>query len=157
MGSVPFYLAAADQSGITVVAAERIGPGEVYQCMGSFDFLLHRPGEGGSGGRNARRVEVGMTLAVSGEFAVSVFNESNPEHRDKRRRYLKEKASHDGDDDNNIPEGEMGTFYEEEEGRLAFSGMEIGLLMFCVVLFSFYVAARVAFNDVEIPLANDEL
>lgn len=151
-GSAPFALAAVDQSGITVVAAERVGPGEVYQCMGVFDFLLHRPDGDVCG---AREVEVGMRLEPSGEFRVSVFDECDPEHREKRRRYQREKSQPDGDP--GAIGNEVEGYYEEEEERHTCTGTEIGLVIFCVILFSLYVAARVAFHDVEVFGGNDEL
>mmetsp|Transcript_18116 Transcript_18116/g.39157 ORF Transcript_18116/g.39157 Transcript_18116/m.39157 type:complete len:645 (-) Transcript_18116:43-1977(-) len=151
MGSAAFTLAATDQSGVTVIAVEHIGPGDVYQCMGAFDFLLRR-----SDGRKAREVQIGMTLETSGKFIVSVFDESDPEHREKRRRYLKEKALQDGNGDN-IPEENMEHFHEEEEKSPACSGIEIGLTLFCIIFFALYVTARIAFSDMEITHVNDEL
>ena len=159
MGSATFTLAAANQFGITVIAAEHIGPGDVYQCMGVFDFLLHRPDkeDNSNDDQGARQVEVGMTLEISGKFIVSVFDKTDPEHREKRRRYLKEKALRDGKDDTLLEEEIVEKFYEEEEERSACSGTEIGLVLFCVVLFALYVAARIAFNDVDMSHENDEL
>jgi len=167
MGSATFGLAAANQSGVTVIAAEHIGPGETYQCMGVFDFLLHRlNNEDGSHGqqRKVREIEIGMTLEISGKFIVSIFDKSDPEHREKRRRYLKEKAFRDGNKDENdvvLEEDEvlMEDYYREEEQRSAsFSGTEIGLLLFCVILFALYVATRIAFSNVELGYdENDEL
>ncbi len=77
-----------------MVAAEHIGPGDAYQCMGVFDFLLHRSedDEGGDDG-GVREVRIRMTLEPFGKFAVSVFDERDPEHRERRRRHLRERAS----------------------------------------------------------------
>mmetsp|Transcript_1833 Transcript_1833/g.2577 ORF Transcript_1833/g.2577 Transcript_1833/m.2577 type:complete len:98 (+) Transcript_1833:326-619(+) len=97
-----------------------------------------------------------MTLETSGKFTVSVFDESDPEHREKRRRYLKEKALQDGNGDN-IPEENMEHFHEEEEKSPACSGTEIGLTLFCIIFFALYVTARIAFSDMEITHVNDEL
>mmetsp|Transcript_22025 Transcript_22025/g.28218 ORF Transcript_22025/g.28218 Transcript_22025/m.28218 type:complete len:136 (-) Transcript_22025:219-626(-) len=135
--------------------------------MGVFDFLLHRlNNEDGSHGqqRKVREIEIGMTLEISGKFIVSIFDKSDPEHREKRRRYLKEKAFRDGNKDENdvvLEEDEvlMEDYYREEEKRSAsFSGTEIGLLLFCVILFALYVATRIAFSNVELGYdENDEL
>ena len=46
MGSAAFTLAAADQSGMTVISVEQIGAGDVFQCIGVFDCLLCRLNEG---------------------------------------------------------------------------------------------------------------
>ena len=114
--------------------------------------MLHRS-EDDDGG--VREVRIGMTLEPSGKFAVSVFDERDPEHRERRRRHLRERASLEKNDDDGA-DGVEG-YYEEEEGRTACSGTEAGLVVFCVVLFALYVAARVAFSDVELMAENDEL
>ncbi|KAL7531031.1 hypothetical protein ACHAXR_003814 [Thalassiosira sp. AJA248-18] len=160
MGNANFNLASKDQSGVTVIAVEHIGPGEIYQCMGVFDFLLHRIRKtDDSGDQEARKVKIGMSLETSGKFVVSIFDESDPEHREKRRRYLKEKSLHDKDNDGNISEDEMECFYEHEEKRQACTGTEMGLIFFCVILFALYVAARISFSNAELELShlNDEL
>ena len=158
MGSSTFTLAAAGQSGITVIAAEHIGPGNVFQCMGVFDFLLRRSGkEGGGCDRAARQLEIGMTLETSGKFIVSVFDESDPEHREKRRKYLKERASDEGGADGGNLNEYTDIYHEEHDERPACSRTEIALTLFCIIFFAVYVVARIAFSDVEILHANDEL
>jgi len=157
-GKAAFALANIDQPGVTVVAAERIGPGEVYQCMEVFHFLLHRLDDDETRKRalEARYVEVGMTLETSGKFVVSIFDEHDPEHRERRRRYRKEK----GVEENEEEDGRRNEFYREEEddGRVSFSGTEIGLVVICAVLLALYVGARIAFSDLEMePHENDEL
>lgn len=149
MGSAAFTLAATSQSGVTVVAVERIGPGDIYQCMGVFDFLLRRTDKEDRTADKSRQVQIGMTLETSGKFIVSVFDESDPEHREKRRRYLKEK----GDE---IPD-EYSEHFKESKEKRACSGTEIGLTLFCLIFFVLYVSARIAFSDVDILLANSDL
>merc|ERR1712194_445456 len=104
-----------------------------------------------------REVEIGMTLDAAGKFIVSVFDKNDPEHREKRRRYLKEKQGKEGDAARE--EGALEGFYEEEEEKsAAFSGTEIVLVVCCVIFFALYVGSRVAFNDTELQnLINDEL
>ncbi|KAL3823236.1 hypothetical protein ACHAXA_003515 [Cyclostephanos tholiformis] len=156
MGSAVFTLADARQSGVTVIAVEQIGPGNVFQCMGVFDFLLCRlKGEDNSNHDKVRQVKIGMTLQTSGEFTVSIYDENDQDHREKRRRYLKEKASRDGSDGNNLKDIER--FYEEEENNPRCSGTEISLAIFCIISFALYVAARVAFRDSDISHLNNEL
>lgn len=154
MGSAAFALAAADQSGVTVISVEQIGPGDVFQCMGVFDFLLCRLNERDDRDK-VRQLKIGMTLETSGEFTVSIYDEKDPDHREKRRRYLKEKASPDGSVKDTLKDIER--FYEEEEKDPGCSGTEISLAIFCIISFALYVAARVAFRDADISHANDEL
>jgi molecular chaperone DnaK (HSP70) len=154
MGSAAFTLAAADQPGVTVISVEKIGPGDVFQCMGVFDFLLCRLNKGDDSDK-VRQVKIGMTLETSGEFTVSIYDEKDPDHREKRRRYLKEKASQDGSAKDTLKDIEC--FYEEDEKDPVCSGTEISLAIFCIISFALYVAARVAFRDADMSHANDEL
>ncbi|KAL7473955.1 hypothetical protein ACHAXS_014294 [Conticribra weissflogii] len=157
VGNATFTLADIDQPGVTIVAVEKIGPGEVYQCMEVFHFLLYRLDDETRKSLDARNVEVGMTLETSGKFVVSIFDENDPEHRERRRRYLKEKAlagrTPESDDD------QLEEFYKSEEQnvRASCSGTEIGLVLVCAILFALYVGARIAFSDLDMPLENDEL
>ncbi len=156
MGSATFTLASANQSGVTIIAAEQIGPGSEFQCMGVFDFLLHRLTKANRAYSNVREVKVGMTLETSGEFIVSIFDANDPVHREKRRRYLMEKALSDRGDDV-IPKDCMDHYlYEEEDHSNSFTRIEITLASLCAILFVFYVATRLAFGEIE-PLASDEL
>lgn len=141
MGSQTFTLANINQTGVTVIAAECIGPGDVYQCMGVFDFLLCRLHDKDDDCKT-RQVKIGMTLDTSGQFTVSIFDEKDPAHLEKRRRYLKEKA-------NDGTSGEfMSHLYEDEEDKIpSCSATEIALTLFCIIFFALYVAARVAFSD----------
>lgn len=130
-GSTTFELANADQHGVSIVAVEHIGQDQ-YQCMGVFNFLLHRVVEDCN---NKRKIEVGMILKESGQFVVSIFDEKDPEHREKGRKYLESKGLTD---------------YELEEKEVpSYSGNEIGLILFCVAFFALYVAVKVLFNDIE--------
>lgn len=146
MGSHTFTLANINQTGVTVIAAERIGPGDVYQCMGMFDFLLYRLHEKDHDYKT-RQVKIGMTLDANGQFTVSIFDEKDPAHREKRRRYLKEKA-------NDSTSGEfMSHLYEDEEDKIpSCSATEIALTLFCIIFFALYVAARAAFSDMTIEI-----
>ncbi len=156
MGSATFTLASANQSGVTIIAAEQIGPGSEFQVMGVFDFLLHRLTKEDRAYSNVREVKVGMTLETSGEFIVSIFDANDPAHREKRRRYLMEKASSDRGVVG-IPKNCMDHYlYGEEEHSSSFTRIEIALALLCAILFAFYVATRLAFGEIE-PLASGEL
>ena len=94
-----------------------------------------------------RQVKIGMKLDTSGQFTVSIFDEKDPAHLEKRRRYLKEKA-------NGNTSGElMNCVYDDEDDkRLSCSATEIALTLFCIVFFALYVAARVAFSDMTMEI-----
>lgn len=155
--SATFTLASANQSGVTIIAAEHIGPGDVFQCMGVFDFLLHRLAKDDTSDHSkVREVKIGMTLETNGEFIVSIFDENDPVHREKRRRRLMEKARRDCSNDVESKEY-IGHLNEDKEKRVSFSSTEIALALLCVILFALYVATRLAFSDAEIPSANSEL
>ena len=149
LGNATFTLASKGQLGVSIIAVEHIGPGEVYQCMGVFDFLLHRLAENdvNNGDTSVRDVKIGMKLEESGEFTVSIFDEKDPEHREKRRKYLKEKEANN--DDSIQKEGIESLLYESDDKRQACSGTEIGLIFFCIIIFALYVAARIAFSDID--------
>jgi hypothetical protein len=119
--------------------------------MGVFNFLLHRLLDE-SLSTGVRQVEVGMVLETSGKFVVSIFDEKDPEHREKRRRYRQQKAIDEGQDADDVQK-----YYDEEESNGVFSGTEIGLLILCAVMFALYVGARIAFNDIEFKADSDEL
>ena len=131
-GSTTFELASSGQNGVSIVAVEQIGQDQ-YQCMGVFNFLLHHLEDCG----NTRKVEVGMILKESGQFIVSIFDEKDPEHRDKGRKYLESKGLID-----NLP------FEEEKPGST--SGNEIGLILFCVAFFALYVTVKVLFSEIDL-------
>ena len=156
MGSATFTLASEHQSGVTVIAAEHIGPGDIFQCMGVFDFLLHRLTKDNNHNNNGREVKIGMTLETSGEFIVSIFDEKDPVHREKRRRYLMEKASNERGGDATPKDCMDHYLYDEEKHSESFSRIEITLALICAILFAFYVATKLAFGDIE-ALASDEM
>ena len=92
MNAKPFFLADIDQPGITIVAVEDVGDEFPLQRLGEFTFLLHKltdEQKAELGGR--RKVEVGFVVDESGKFTVSFFDELDPDHQAKRRRYLEMK------------------------------------------------------------------
>ena len=131
-GTTTFELANAGQNGVSIIAVENIGQDQ-YQCMGVLNFLLHHLEDCG----NTRKVEVGMVLKESGQFIVSIFDELDPEHREKGRRYLESKGLIDNE-----------AFEEEKQGSV--SGNEIGLILFCVAFFALYVTVKVLFNEIDL-------
>jgi hypothetical protein len=137
------------QPGVTVIAVEQIGPGDVFQCMGVFDFLLCRLEQNDDS--KVRQVKIGMALEESGEFTVSIFDEKDPDHRDKRRRYLMEKALRDGSSSVNNIQKDGEHLYDEEDERMdrKYSRTEISLAIICVISFGLYVTTRIAFADIS--------
>ena len=153
LGNAMFTLADIHQPGLTVVAVEEIAPG-IYQCMGVFDFLLHRldPQKFREG---LRLVKIGMSLDESGQFQVSFYDEKDPEHRAKKRRYL-EQIDNDELPDETVKR-ELAHLYENEEEYVR-SSTEIGLIIFCVVVFALYIGAKIAFHEVDLEhYSNEEL
>ena len=153
LSNAMFTLADIHQPGLTVVAVEEIAPG-MYQCMGVFDFLLHRldPQKFHEG---LRQVKIGMSLDESGQFQVSFYDEKDPEHRAKKRRYL-EQIENDELPDETVRR-ELAQLYENEEEYVR-SSTEIGLIIFCVVVFALYIGAKIAFHEVDLEqYSNGEL
>jgi len=148
-GSAAFTLADVKQPGVTVIAVEQIGPGDIFQCMGVFDFLLCRLEHNDDS--KVRQVKIGMALEESGEFTVSIFDEKDPDHRDKRRRYLMEMALRDGSSSVNNIQKDGEHLYDEEDERMdrKYSRTEISLAIICVISFGLYVATRIAFADIS--------
>lgn len=139
-GNMTFELANAGQHGVSIVAVEHIGQDQ-YQCMGVFNFLLYQLLDCG----DTRKVEVGMVLKESGQFIVSIFDEKDPEHRIKGRKYLESKG---------LIESQRRE-EEQEETHDSFSGNEFGLILFCLSFFVLYVAVKVLFSEIE--LVDNEL
>jgi molecular chaperone DnaK (HSP70) len=144
-GSATFTLANIDQFGVTVVAVERIGV-DTYQCMGVFTFLLHRLDLQLAFNNDPRQIEVGMTLESNGKFVVSVFDENDPEHRERKRAFLQQKGI----------ESECGG---DDGDRVGFTGTEASLIILIAIAFALYVGTRIAFSEVELDLQDntDEL
>ena len=131
-GTTTFELANVSQNGVSIVAVENIAKDQ-YQCMGVFNFLLHHLEYCG----NTRKVEVGMVLKESGQFIVSIFDELDPEHRAKGRKYLESQGLIDSEN-------------PEEENQGSISGNEIGLILLCVAFFALYVTVKVLFNEIDL-------
>ena len=92
MNAKLFFLADIDQPGITIVAVEDVGDEFPLQRLGEFTFLLHRLTEDDKASLGSRRkVEVGFVVDESGKFTVSFFDELDPDHQAKKRRYLEMK------------------------------------------------------------------
>jgi len=92
LNAKPFFLADIDQPGITIVAVEDIGDEFPLQRLGEFTFLLHQltdEQKAELGGR--RKVEVGFIVDENGKFTVSFFDELDPDHQEKKRKYLEMK------------------------------------------------------------------
>ncbi|KAL7486414.1 hypothetical protein ACHAW6_012008 [Cyclotella cf. meneghiniana] len=143
-GSATFTLANMDQFGVTVVAVEQIGV-DTFQCMGVFTFLLHRIDvQNLARTSTVRQVEVGMVLETNGQFMVSIFDENDPEHRKRKRQFLRQKGMGDEDE-------------EYIENELRFSGTESSLFILFAIVFALYVATRIAFSNLDVQTEDNEL
>jgi molecular chaperone DnaK (HSP70) len=140
-GSATFTLADISQFGVTVVAVERIGA-NTFQCMGVFSFLLHKLDLQQFSSECTRQVDVGMVLESNGRFVVSVFDNNDPEHRKRKRQFLRQRGIEDDD--------------EEYINEVRYSGTESSLLILCAIVFGIYVATRVAFSELDLQ-HDDEL
>ena len=82
-----FQLADLQQPGVAVKAVEEIRGSDdtFYAPLGEFTFLLHRLTESEQKSLGGHRsVDIGMTLQEDGAFAVSIFDENDPEHVRKK-------------------------------------------------------------------------
>eukprot|EP00804_Cyclotella_cryptica_P030988 CCRYP_013574-RA/>CCRYP_013574-RA protein AED:0.34 eAED:0.34 QI:0/-1/0/1/-1/1/1/0/779 len=121
-GSATFTLANMDQFGVTIVAVEQIGV-NTFQCMGVFTFLLHRLDiQKLAQVSPARQVEVGMVLETNGQFMVSIFDENDPEHRNRKRQFLRQKGIADDEQE----------YLKDEVG---YSGTESSLFILFAIVF----------------------
>jgi molecular chaperone DnaK (HSP70) len=133
MGYATFTLANIHQPGVTVVAVEDVGADVPLERIGEFNFLLRRltkdqfqqmKGDG-------RTVDIGMTMATSGEFTVSIFDENDTEHLRKKQKFQQQ----------NNGGGEIG-FDEIED-----DAVPTILIVACAFLFFVYVGVKLAFHD----------
>eukprot|EP00545_Synedropsis_sp_CCMP1620_P003152 CAMPEP_0119022808 /NCGR_PEP_ID=MMETSP1176-20130426/28779_1 /TAXON_ID=265551 /ORGANISM="Synedropsis recta cf, Strain CCMP1620" /LENGTH=264 /DNA_ID=CAMNT_0006977747 /DNA_START=33 /DNA_END=824 /DNA_ORIENTATION=- len=137
MGYATFTLADIHQSGVTVVAVEDVGVNSPLERIGEFNFLLRRLAKDqvlqmkGA----TRTVDIGMTMATSGELTVSIFDENDPEHLRKKQKFQRHKNGG----------GEIG--YDEKE--IEDDGVPVLLIVGCVVLFFVYIGVKLAFHDPE--------
>mmetsp|Transcript_33811 Transcript_33811/g.100859 ORF Transcript_33811/g.100859 Transcript_33811/m.100859 type:complete len:661 (-) Transcript_33811:3105-5087(-) len=160
MDHARFVLADPTQPGITVVAAEDVhghcdadGDEGWLQEVGTFTFLLHRPAEVQlrqlEEEDRAREILVGMTVGTDGRFIVSVFDELDPEHAERRRRYLTKRGEMGGVAEGATVEVDGGDENKDEGGGKVSSSStmeELFLTVACVLVVIFYVAARMAFS-----------
>ena len=141
MGCADFYLADIDQPGVTIVAVEDVGEDHPLQRLGEFTFLLHRLGQEKKDSLGRRKVSVGMTVEESGKFIVSIFDEHDPEHVEKKRRYLKEKRRTDA----LAGAVDQGSDDEADAAEEPKGAEERFLTVAIVLLFFLYVGVRMAF------------
>lgn len=121
-GSAIFTLASAKQPGVSLRAVERVGDGQ-YEPVGEFTFLLRRLDPLPA----VRTVEISMLLKDSGEFIVSIFDEYDPEHLNKR---------HKGD----LKYNEVG------------SPEQTMLIVGCIAMLFLYIVVRIAFPPEDLGI-----
>jgi molecular chaperone DnaK (HSP70) len=152
MNCATFQLKDVYQKGVTIVAVEDVGDEFPLERVGSgdgtFTFLLHRLSDeklkemekSGQG----RQIQVGMTVETSGRFIVSIFDENDPEHLEKKRRYQEWKNYYAKDDNADIEHtlGPMTNFKGDKLGM-----EEVLLIIGCTILFLLYVGTKMAFME----------
>jgi molecular chaperone DnaK (HSP70) len=151
MGYATFELADVHQPGVTVVAVEDVGDDDelpVLERIGVFSFLLRRLSDPKLEKlhHKKRSVDIGMTMEPSGEFIVSIFDQNDPEHVEKKRRYQQHKHKSGGGSsgvellgyhDNNVPTDKGNVMTREEKIMMASS----------VLLLVIYIVVKLVFHD----------
>jgi len=168
MGYATFEMADAEQSGVTVKAVENVGEGggtgggegKDLRDAGEFNFLFRRltDREKDALGGRRRTVDVGFTVKEDGAFVVSVFDHTDPEHQEKRRRYIASKKRERQAEGKlgAADESESGDKYEasvgeEPKGDTASTAEEALLIVACFIVILLYVGARLAFSEAPDP------
>ena len=146
VGYASFSLADVHQPGVTIVAVENVGNDLPCEKIGEFSFLLRKlSDEQLASLDNKRSVDIGMTMETDGKFIVSIFDPNDPEHRAKRRRYLKNKAATCTNDIKlDYHESTTGTTSDDN-----WTKEETKLLLVPILLFIVYVVVKLAFHEVE--------
>lgn len=153
MNCATFQLKDVYQKGVTIIAVEDVGDEFPLERVGSgdgtFTFLLHRLSDEklkemektGQG----RQIQVGMTVETSGRFIVSIFDENDPEHLEKKKRYQEWKKKHDAKDDNDNIIHALGPMASIKGDKLGME--EVLLIIGCIILFLLYVGMKMTFLD----------
>ena len=135
-GFKTFELSSIDQKGITVPVVEFVGGDRCsFQKIGDFTFLLYKvPPAKLSKLGSTRTVDVGMSVSTDGKFTISVFDWNDPEHLQKRRKYLEQKGVQVADDLS------LGVSTSEFRDNILLS-------LACLALLILYVTVKVIFMD----------
>jgi hypothetical protein len=88
-----------------------------------------------------RSVDIGMTLKTDGEFVVSIFDLHDPDHLRKKERYLRAKQQRQ---QGKNPNHNATLDYKVVDETL--SKEQILLIIGCIVLLAFYLAAKLTFR-----------
>lgn len=123
-GSTSFTLSDVHQAGVTVVVVEDTG--DDLECIGEFNFLLRRlNGCDLERLKGKRTVQIGLTLDTSGKLIVSIFDENDPEHIQKKKHI----SNNVGLQEDSVPSS---------------------LIFMCFFLFLLYLGVKLAFHDPEL-------
>jgi molecular chaperone DnaK (HSP70) len=147
MGYATFELADARQAGVTVEVVEdtttttatTTTTGGELVLVGTFTFLLRRMSDKElSALKDGKRtVDIGMTMESSGKFVCSIFDEHDPEHLRKRRKFQREGGGG----------GALG--YSEDIIIQDDDSVPLSLIVGCFTLFVLYVLAKLLFHEPE--------
>jgi len=172
-----FELSSPQQQGVTIMAAEYIfasrpsnnddpRPQEghrdrkrnPFEVLGTFTFLLHKltPLQLQKLHNQNRSIDVGMTVDTHGKFTVSIFDEHDPEHLEKKFSYQQQhqvKGHHKkkyNDNVNVYKQEQEDENLLENDGRTATPQEQIYLTTVCIIVFFLYLFVRVLFNELEV-------
>jgi len=120
---------------------------DFYQCVGEFNFFLHRLTPAQKQGISTRTVNIGMTMQVDGKFIVSIYDPLDPEHIQKKKRYQAAKQREEGHDDSSKPT--LNHFDYDDDVQEVTTVQQICLIIACFVVFILYVAVRMSFHEHE--------
>lgn len=146
-GIVKFALADVNQKGVTVVAAEQIGPDQ-YETIQEFTFLLHRLTHRQilemQSHNETRSVDIGMAMQTTGQLVVSLFDGKDPEHLRKKKRQ-----------ERGVIVADQPLAYLQEE-IFGVGSDQFGLIVAAVVLLVLYVAGKIAFAESRRKILEDD-
>ena len=146
-----FRLSDVRQKGVTIIAVEDVDEDLPLERIGEFTFLLHRLSDEDyiglekSGGRT---VNIGMTVETNGKFIVSIFDENDPEHLEKKERYQEWKRNQNGTEKEKKVYS-LGKTVDKTRKSQSFAIEELLLIFACFAVVFIYVAVKMLFPSLE--------
>lgn len=136
------------QTGVTIQIVEHVGGGYDYEKISDFTFLLHKLSMKEIQRVGPKRtIDVAISVDCDGNLTVSLFDWNDPEHLEKRRRYLSKKGEPIQEIANNSMDDSCLTHEKMPREQWL-------LLLACFLLGALYIVAKLIFHDV---LASTEL
>mmetsp|Transcript_23883 Transcript_23883/g.34247 ORF Transcript_23883/g.34247 Transcript_23883/m.34247 type:complete len:726 (-) Transcript_23883:486-2663(-) len=136
------------QTGVTIQIVEHVGGGYDYEKISDFTLLLHKLSMKEIQRVGPKRtIDVAISVDCDGNLTVSLFDWNDPEHLEKRRRYLSKKGEPIQEIANNSMDDSCLTHEKMPREQWL-------LLLACFLLGALYIVAKLIFHDV---LASTEL